>query len=240
MAFRNSQQARVYAGILSAAAYARTVSTQSVTDMQDVTTLADTAKAFIPGQDTSTFSIDGPLDDSAATNGQFDALATQKASTTPTPITFLPLGTDGHAWLIDGVHTELDTTASQSGTVDWSLASQTTGVSDMAGVVLEDDTVVTVTTDGTANNNGGASAAGGVFHLHVTAYTGLTSDTITIEGSTTGAFAGEETTVASFVAATGVTSERVVVAGTVKQYLRVVDTVVGVGSATRFVAVARR
>lgn len=241
MAFRNAQQARIYIGILAAAAYARTAASSSSTDMLDVTTLADTTKAFIPGPDTSTFSIDGPLDADASANGQWDALTDQKAAAVNVPISYMPLGTsDAHAWLIDGVHTMLDSSSSHSGTTDWSLEAQTDGNTDWRGVVLENNTTVTVDTDGTAVDNGAATSNGAVAHLHVTAFSGFTSDDIIIEGSATGAFAGEETTVFTFAQVTGLTSERVVVTGSVPRHLRVADNVTGTGSITRFVAVSRR
>ena len=239
MAFRNAQQSRIYIGALSAAAYARTVSGASVTDMVDVSTINDTAKAFIPGQDTSTFSIAGPVDVDTTANGMYDLLLNQK-SVANVPISYLPLGTDGHVWLIDGIHTQFDTEANVAGSADWTLAAQTDGLTDMAGVVYENNTTVTADTDGTAIDNGAATSNGAVLHLHVTAFSGFTSDAIIVEGSTTGSFAGEETTLASFTSVTGLTSERVEVTGTVKRYLRVADDVTGTGSITRFVAISRR
>ena len=241
MAFRSSQQARAYIGILAAAAYARTASTSSTVDMHDVTTLADTTKTFVPGPDTGTFQIAGPLDVDASANGQFDALATQKDSGGNTPITYMPLGTDGHAWLVDGIHTQLDGSSSHAGSVDWSLAAQTDGQVDAAGLILENNTTVTTDTDGSQLvGPTGGTANGAVFHLHVTAFSGFTSDDIIVEGSTTGSFGGEETTVATFTQVTGLTAERVEITGTVKRYLRVVDDVTGTGSITRLVAVSRR
>lgn len=241
MSFRNAQQARLYVGILSAAAYARSVDVNSATPMLDTTTLADRARNFIPEmEDVGSFSLSGPLDVDGSSNGQFDAIADVKAASTPTPITFLPLGTDGHAWLIKGNETDIQLTNSIGQTADYTMSAQTHGQHDMNGVILENGTTVTADTDGTANNNGAGTSNGAVFHLHVTAYSGFTSDDIIVEGSTTGAFASEETTIASFTQVTGLTSERVEVTGTVPRYLRVVDDVTGTGSITRTVAVARR
>lgn len=240
MAFRNAQQSRVYVGILSAAAYARSVDVNSSTAMLDTTTLADKQRAFIPEmEEAGSFSLSGPLDVDGSANGQFDAIADVKASETPTPITFLPLGTDGAAWLIQGNQTDINLTNSVGNTADYTMSAQTHGVHDFNGVVLSDATV-TVDTDGTAVDNGAATTNGAVFHLHVTAYSGLTSDAIIVEGSATGSFGGEETTIATFTTATGVTSERVEVTGTVPRHLRVVDDVTGTGSITRLVAVSRR
>lgn len=245
MAFRSAQSARIYIGLLAAAAYTRNVSAQSGTEMVDVTTLADTARAMIPGRDMSTFTADGPLDVDASTNGQFDALAAQKGVTTHTPITYLPLGAaaadDESVWLIEAIETQLDTTATAAGGVDWTFAATTNGETDFNGFVLEDNTTVTTDTDGTAHTGpAGGTTNGAVAHLHVTAFSGFTSDDIIIEGSTSGAFGGEETTIFTFTQVTDVTSERVEVTGTVPRYLRVVDDVTGVGSITHFVAVSRR
>ena len=71
----------------------------------------------------------------------------------------MPLGTDGAAWLIDGIETNLTDEAGVGSTVDWSLSAQTTGQTDMNGVILENATTVTTDTDGTANTGpaGGTS-----------------------------------------------------------------------------------
>lgn len=240
MAFRNAQQAQIYVGLLNASCYARSVNANASTSMLDTTTICDKQPTFIPGHEESSFSIDGPLDVDASSNGQFDAITDLKGSSTATPITYLPLGTDGHAWLIDANQTNFTAMAGGDTTVDWSMEAQTTGQTDFNGVLLENATTVTIDTDGTANNNGAGTTNGAVFHLHVTAYSGLTSDDIIVEGSTTGSFSGEETTIATFAQVTGVGAERVVVTGTVPRYLRVADDVTGSGSITRTVAVSRR
>lgn len=240
MAFRNAQVARIYVGALRASAYARTGSATSPTDMHDVSVLEDTAKEYIVGQNTSTFTAAGPLDGSGATDGQADLLATFKAASSPTPITFMPLGTDGAAWLMAGLATSFDGTTGTAQSVDWSLSAQTDGATDQNGLLIENNTTVTADTDGTALNNGAGTTQGAAFHLHVTAFSGFTSDDIIVEGSTTGSFGGEETTIATFTQVTALTSERVVVTGTVPRYLRVVDDVTGTGSITRTVAVSRR
>lgn len=239
MAFRNAQQARVYVGILAAAAYARSVDAGSATEMLDVTTLADKARAFITGQEeTGTFNLAGPLDVDGAANGQFDAIADVKAATTPTPITYMPLGTDGAAWLIHGNETAIALSNAIGATADYSMSATTHGQHDMNGQILANATTVTIDTNGSAVDGGAASTNGAVFHLHVTAYSGLTSDAITVEGSANGSTGWA--TVATFASVTGLTSERVTVTGSVARYLRVVDDVTGTGSITRLIAVSRR
>jgi hypothetical protein len=240
MSFRNAQQSRIWIGIVPAHAYTRSANSSGPVDMLDTTTLDKTAKTFIPSTNTGTFQVDGPLDTDASANGQYDALTDLKGSATNIPVTFLPLGTDGAGWLVDCIETEIGLPTGVSQTSDWTLSAQVTGNVDTNGVVLENAVTVTTDTDGTAKDNGAGTTQGAALHLHVTAFSGLTSDVIIVEQSTTGSFGGEETTLATFATVTGLTSERLVVTGTVARYLRVADDVTGTGSITRTVAVSRR
>lgn len=241
MPFQSAQAARVLIGNLSASAYTRSLGVAWNVEQLDITTLADKAKVFINGQDTSTFQADGPLDtDASAASTQINTLIAQKAAAN-FPITF---GFDGltigsRVWMLNAIQAQLTTSSAETGTADWACNAQTDGFTSWNGVTLSDLIAITTTTNGTAVDNGAATANGGYAHLHVTAYSGLTSNTVTIEHSTTGI--GSWVTLATFTAATAITSQRVVVAaGTaVSQYLRVVDTAVGVGSNTRIAAFAR-
>ena len=238
MAFRSAQDARIYIDHLASACYARTVSSNSNTVMLDDTTLCDDEFSFIPSNNGSTFSIAGPFDVDASSDGLADTITALKGVTTPTPITYMPLGTDGAAWLIEADQTDFTTSSSISSTSDWSMDAQTTGETDFNGVIAENNTSVTIDTNGSNVDNGAATSNGGVAHLHVTAYSGLTSDDITIEGSANGSTGWS--TIFTFTQVTGLTSERVEVTGSVPRYLRVVDDVTGTGSITRLVAISRR
>lgn len=240
MAFRSSKDSRIYVGQLAASCYARSVSHQFTVDMLDTTTLCDANKQMIPGNATSTFSIDGPIDVDGSTDAQYDAITSLKSATTPAPITYMPLSTDGGLWLVEADLTGFTVSGSVTTTSDWAMSGQVTGETDVNGYVLENNTTVTADTDGTALDNGAATTNGAVFHLHVTAYSGFTSDDIIVEGSATGAFAGEESTVATFAQVTALGAERVEVTGSIPRHLRVADNVTGTGSITRLVAVSRR
>ncbi len=241
MAFTSSRSSIAWVDHMALAAYARSGSVTSNLEPLDVTTWADGNKTFIPGKTNGAFSCDGPLDTDATADAFFDALA-DELTTTSTAVTFAPLGNvDYSLWLVNIVESSLETSASQDGTADWSLSGQPTGQIDMAGSLIDNAVTVTIDTNGTAHTGPtGGTSNGACFHLHVTAYATLTSDDIIVEGSTSGSFSGEETTIATFTQVTGVTSERVEVTGTVPRYLRVVDDVTGSGSITRTVAVSRR
>lgn len=240
MAFVTAQKSRVIVGQTAVSGYTRQVSLGVTSEMLDVTVLTDTAKQFIVGQDTSTFSLGLILDTDTTTNGLWDRLTSWK-SATPVAVTYGPSGLAAlsEVFLVGALEAQFGQSSQASGTVDGSIEAQPDGPAD-AGYSLEDLTAMTTTTNGTARDLTAASANGGVAHLHVTAFSGLTSNDITIEHSVDGSTSWA--TLATFTQVTGVTSQRLVVAAgtTVRRHLRVVDTIVGTGSCTRQVSFARR
>lgn len=232
MPFVSATKSRVLAGTLSASCYSRGFSLSSSVDMLDVSTFCDDAKVFLPGQNTSTASFELIYDAAQAAHADTWATATKL------PVTFLPGGAavGDAAFLIDSIRTDYSTTTSVTGTVDASITTQTTGDTGY-GACLAALAAITTDTNGSAVDNGAASTNGGVAHLHVTAFAGLTSDAITIEHSTNNS---TWATLATFTTVTAATTQRLEVTGTVNRYLRVVDDVTGTGSCTRLVAFARR
>lgn len=99
-------------------------------------------------------------------------------------------------------------------------ATVTTNLRNPFGVVLYPLTSTAATTNGSTVNNGAATTLGGHAILHVTA-TSVGDYAILIQQSTTGAWAGEETTLLTF-ASTGapVGGEWQSISGNVAQYLR--------------------
>lgn len=240
MAFVSSKDSRVAVGLLNASGYATGYSLTATTDSLEVTTLADTAKVFIIGQDTSTASLDMLLDTTASAGSQDVTLQAQKASG-PYPVSF---GVEGFAAgdpvaLVNAHLTSIGKDSAVADVVKVSASTQSTGVTDW-GVALEDFTAITTDTTGTARDLTAASSNGGVAHLHVSAFSGLTSNAVTIEHSVDGSTSWA--VLVTFATATGRTSERVEVpvGTTIRRYLRVVDDVTGTGSCTRAAFFARR
>lgn len=232
MAFVSATKSRVLAGSFSYSCYSRGFSMSSSVDMLEVSTLCDDAKAFIPGQESSTASFDLIYDAAQAAHAGTWSTATEL------PVTYLPDGAavSERAFLLDSIRTEYSITSSVTGTVDATLSTQTTGDTGY-GVALSGLAAVTADTNGTSVDNGASSANGAVAHLHVTAFSGLTSNAVRIEHSTNNS---TWTTLGTFTTATGTTTQRLDIAGTVNRYVRVVDDVTGTGSCTRLVALARR
>jgi hypothetical protein len=239
MAFLPSYNSRVLLGALNLSCQARDVSLSHEIDTHDVTTLCDTSRVYIPGKSQASFSASGPLDTLGAAGNPFAIFAAWTAA--EWPITYAPRGlTTGYeALMVSGVNTSFAPKSGVGDPTDYSVSAIANGFD--YGVMLEDGlTAITIDGNGTARDNAAATSNGGVAHLHVSAFSGLTNNIVTIEHSVDGSTSWS--TLVTFATYTGVTSERVEVAAgtTVRRYLRVVDNVTGTGSTTRSVAFARR
>ena len=238
MPFASAQVSRLYVGLLQFSGYTKGYNLAYQSEMLDVTVLTSTSKEFIPGQESATFNVDMLLDNAATASSQFGILYTAKS--TPQVVTLAPSGTarGAETWQVQSNELNFNTTAPVADVVNATVAFQSDGLVD-PGVVIDPETAITVDTNGTSVDNTAATSNGGVAHLHVTAYSGLTSNSIILEHSTNNSV---WTTLATFTLVTGTGSERLVVAPgtTVNRYLRIRDDVTGTGSCTRFVSFARR
>lgn len=244
MAFVPAQQSRVLAGPVNFSVYSDSWGLPIETDMLDVTCFANSdntdmdSRAFIPGLSTSTVSFAGPLDVDSTANGAADVLADWKGSAA-LPVTIAPSGLTAlsECFMVAAYEVSVEDSVAPTDPVSYSFEGQTSGETDY-GVVLENLTAVTTDGNGTARDLTGATTNGGVAHLHVTAFSGLTNNIVTIEDSADGSTGWA--TILTFSTYTAVTSERVAISGTVRRHLRVVDNVTGTGSTTRAVTFARR
>lgn len=222
---------RIYNGDFSLAAKLSEVSANLQVDMHDVTTFADNGnKRFIAGIDTSELSCEGFVDAAANTDSA--------AWTAAQPFTYCPQGSviGSFAVLVNALKSSYEVGTAVAGVASFSIAGQTDGATNLGGVSLHDEGAETG--DGSASSVDGtaATAVGGVAHLHVTAYSGLTNAIITIEDS-----ANNSTwaTIGTFATVTGLTSERLAIAGTIRRYTRCTIDVTGSGSVTYACALAR-
>lgn len=240
MAFVAGMNSRLIIGPLAWSVYMRGATTNDQTAMLDVTVCDGlNSRSFIPGQSMSTMSFDCLLDMSGAAGSQF--INSDTWASTPQPVTVAPnLLTAGQPVILASA---LEASATVSSTHDTAVAlavsTQTDGPVDY-GTSLEDFTAITADGNGTARDGTAATSNGGIGQIHVSAFSGLTDDVVTIEHSVDGSTSWA--TLVTFTTITGTTSERVVVSAgtTVRRYLRVVDNVTGTGSITRQVSFARR
>lgn len=233
MASQSAQVARVCLGDFSLSPKLTSVTHPWSADMLDVTTLADTAKQYVPGLDGSTFSMSGFHDALIDT----DAVAWAGVEH---PLTWFPFGDAvGNACAITStLRASYERGAQFSGVVTFDLAAQTTGPTDF-GLSLHALGAETASDTGTTLDNGAATSGGAVGSLHVTDYSGFTSITVDVRHSTDN-FGSDDVSLFAFTAATGVTGEIKSAAGSVSRYVRVQWTKVGTGSATFAVGFSRR
>jgi len=237
MAFAPGFNSRYFVGSMRFSAFAQDFSVTTETAMLDVSTLENASKVFIPGQSGGNASSAMFLDAAYAAQSQFAIVNTWLG--TPQPVTLCPRGaTLGYeCQMVLGNESSATASVAVADAVKMDVQLVCDGGLDF-GYVIEAETAITTDTNGAAYDYTAASTNGAVAHLHVTAYSGFTSNTITIEHSTTGV--GSWSTIGTFTTVTGVTSQRLVIAGSVSRYLRVVDAKVGTGSCTRIVTFSRR
>lgn len=237
MAFVASLNSRIFVGSLAWTQYTRSKSLSMDTAMLDVTTLNDADMQYIPGQNSGTVALDMLLDNSGAAGSQFITLNTWKSATQVVTLCFEGTTRGAPVWEIVADQGNFTVNSAASDVVAVSGSYNTDGVIGY-GVVIDPLQAITVDGNQTAVDNGASTANGGIAHLHVTAFSGLTSNSVIVEHSTDNiTFA----TLGTFTLVSGVTSERLVIAAgtTVNRYVRVRDDVTGTGSCTRFVAFAR-
>ncbi len=244
MAFQPSYNSRLYVGPIMYAQYVKDFGGSSDVDQLDVTTLANAdgtpkkSKEFINGKESTTVTINAYLDGTGTAGSQFALANTWKS--TAQVVTLLPYGGTRGSLALNMKANQSDVTvmSDQGGVVEVAHSLVADGET-YAGVVIDPLTAITADTNGTSVDNGAASTNGGWAHLHVTAFTGLTSDSVIVEHSTNDSVWA---TLGTFTLVAGTTSERLEIAPgtTVNRYLRIRDDVTGTGSCTRIVSFARR
>jgi hypothetical protein len=207
--------------------------------MHDVTAFGDAVHPFIPGQRMMSIEHSGYLNSQAARSHPV-----LKANTLEGVISII-LGQNAAPVVGDPVYSLL-TLQSRYGSlpeinqyVPFTAMFANKDKVGGWGVALAVPVSFTNTTNGTAVNNGASSANGGAAFLHVLQAAASDTYTIIIEGSATGAFAGEQTTLATFTLnASQLGSERVEMAGTIPQYTRFKATRTGSAGNTVTIAVS--
>lgn len=204
--------------------------------MLDATVFTSDAMEYVAGISGSKLTAAGLLN-TADSSGQLDLLDEWTTSTAkPVTIGMAGLAVGSPLWMTAATESSFTVTTAAAAVVGFSLEAQTNGRLDQ-GVSLHDLTAETADEDGAAVDGAALSPSGGIGHLHVTAFSGLTSADITIESSTDGATSW--TNEITFAQVTGVTSERVQSATTVLRYTRYTLDVTGTGSISFQVGFAR-
>ena len=190
-------------------------------DMIDATAFADDVHQFIPGKRAASLDHAGYLD--AATAGSHPVL--KGAAVSGTVSVILGQNTDptegDPMFSLPVLQGKYGTTPAQDNVIPF--AAMFNNASDLGGwgKALAVPVSFTNSSNGSAVDNGVSSSNGGAAFLHVLQAAASDTYTLTVEGSTSGAFAGEETTLATFTLdAAALGSERVAITGTIPRYTR--------------------
>lgn len=239
MAFVPGINTRYFVGPMRFSVFGKSINVDVTCNQLDVSSQENWAQVYINGQKNGSASIEMMLDTAVATTSQFSLLNTWQGTPQPVAVCFDGTTLGSTAWMLQGNQSSVTFGDSVGDMAMTSVSIQPDGGVDW-GQVIAVEAAVTADGNGTAVDGAAASTNGGVAQIHSTAFTGLTSNAVTIEHSVDGSTSWA--TLATFATVTAVGSERVVVApGTaVRRYLRVVDDVTGTGSHTRFVTFARR
>lgn len=207
-------KSRVIVGDFHLSTTLTSVSPTHEVTMLDYSCLTDTAKVFVPGQDSSTFTLEGFVD--SVGSGQMAQLETWKTAGGD-PVVYGPSGlaVGAELWMVSALEAQFVPASAAADRITFTLDCQTDGRTDF-GVSLHDLAAETGTVDEDSFDGSASSAGGGVAQLHVTAFSGTDCD-IEIQHS---ANDSSWSTLAAFTSVTGATAERVAVTGTVNRYLR--------------------
>ncbi len=235
MAFSHGSASRVYANGYDLSAYLNNITMGATADAAETTTFGAGAKMYIPGPEDGTVSAEGYFD------GAADAVDQVLSEAMPAIAvwTWLPAG-DGLGNVSKSavtVNTTYETESPADDATTISAEGQATGTGIERGLVAHPLQARTAAGNGSALDNGTSTARGGAAYLHVTAMSGFTSVTVTVQHS------ADNVTYANLATFSDMTqrgAQRVAINGTINRYVRVIWTVAGSGSVTFIATVVRR
>ena len=197
------------------------VSIDEARDLFDITAFGDAVHKFSPGQRMMALQHAGFMNSAAAgshpvlqgagVDGVFSLYLGQNAAPTVGDPVFSLLARQGRYGALPQVNRMIPFRAG--------FANR--GEDGGWGIGLTQPLDVTGTTSGTAVDNGVASDGGGLACLHVLEAAASDAYAVTVEGSATGAFSGEESVLATFaLEGTALGSEQVKIEGRIPRYAR--------------------
>lgn len=215
--------------------YFRSMGLDNQTSMYDTTVFGSTSKAFIPGLKSGTVDVGGLFEQITTVNAPDNIFAAIEAAATVPLVSVAPAGLalGSRVYLLQAHENKHDIGAEIDALISNS-ASFTDNDGYDFGVSLHDLTPETVLPfTGAASDNLASTANGGVGFLHVTAMAGGAPNVIVkIRHAAVATYAD----LVTFVASTGVSSQRIVIAPgtTVNRNLRVEVAENGTTTSTTF------
>lgn len=232
MAFSAGNQCSVLIGANDVSTYFKQADVDQSVAALDTTTFKATSKAVLPGHSDGKIDLDG-LWDPTKDPTFVSYIATSSGQVATVGPTGLALG--AVAYLMSSRQISYRESTPVGGLCSIKVGMTADG-GVRAGVSLQDLAAQTATGNGSSVDGVAATTAGAVAHLHVSAYSGFTNVVFTVEDSANNS---SFSTIGTFTTVTATGSERITIAGNVRQYVRIVRTVTGSGSVTFQASIAR-
>ena len=204
-----------------------------------VTTFKATWDSFISGEASANLTAAGYYDSADA-----DKVRDSLLSATVNQLTFFPagavaIGDQARLLNVNSSDYKNSSKIGQAVVMDWTaMATATLGIG-TALHVLQSEALGTITGTGDGIGNAGVQTTTGlVAHLHVTAVSSAVASTFKLQDATTLGGAYTDIVAGAFINVTAVGSQRLVVPGTIRQFVRAV-AVIGPATTTYGLAAAR-
>lgn len=238
MAFQPGRSGKILVNQYNVSAYFRDLEYALKADTGDTSTFGGTWHTHLSLLKDGQVKLGGLFD--PTTGGSTDVLSTAFGASAARVYSHFPMDdTIGNpARLVSARESEYTEKQAVAGLVELNATIMSDGGAD-PGFSQKALSAETSSTNSTSIDNAASSSNGGVAHLHVTAYSGLTNAIFKIQHSTDNSVWAD---LATFATITAVGSERVVVATgtTVNRYTRAISTLSGSGSVTWQASFARR
>lgn len=197
------------------------ISIPDARDVYDVTAFGDVVHKFIAGRRTVTLEHSGYMNaDSARSHPALSGDAVEGIATVLLGQNAAPADGDP-AYSLAIRQGKYSVIPKFGSFVSFSATLANRGELGGWGLALGVPTSFTNTANGSAVDGGAASSDGGAAYLHLLTAAATDRYTLVVEGSTTGAFAGEESTLATFTLdGAEVGSEFITISGSIPRYTR--------------------
>lgn len=220
MAFKHGSDASILLDGVDVSAYFHAAEFGAEVDAAETTTFGANWKTFIPGLAGSNYDFDGYFD--PTWNDVWDNIG-------DAPGAVLTVGPSGTALgdkvrLIKVLTSAYGETAEIGGVVEFMWGVMADGVVGF-GEVIAARAAITGDGNGSSYDHTAQTTTGGIAHLHVFSVSASDSIDVTIEDSSTGSSGWA--TIGTFATKSAAGAERIVIAGTIKRYVRAVYDVTG-------------
>lgn len=233
MTFKHGKNAKAYYNGYDLTGYLRGGELTTEVDTADTTVWGSTWKTAIAGLQGASYALEGLFDAAAA------PIFTTDLAGTSGVLTVCPSGAAAGDMvrMMQVIKTTYAETSPVGDVVGFTFGA-------LSDTVPGFGHVISALTAQTTDNNGASvdltaqTTTGGIAHLHVTGVSSADSIVCTIEDSSTGSSGWA--TIGTFASKSAIGAERIVIAGTIKRYVRAVFDVTGTSvSIPAFVTLAR-